>query len=443
MGQNEREEMKAKIENITTEWEWPDSPFKILKMTTEHQRHEDGGMQRKDWINFERGPSVAVILYKTDSKEIILVQQFRAPTLKYHLEKDRYVLHNNGQLQETVAGMRKGDEPLEECAIREVKEETGYIVGVSALEKIADFYPSPGGTSERIHLYYAEVTDADRDPNSSQTVAGENREAESIRVQHIPAGRFLAQTVDSPGTLDAKVLIASLLLRVKKIAPAPAATGERRYRFVSKPDCYVVLRTGHMNNVKDVDAWVNSETEDMEMDRFTATSVSAFIRRAGALKDKHGRVLEDTVASDLRKETIGRATRIGDVYCTSSGSLKKSHKVRRVFHVAAIRRMITEGSRAMPDDIEPVTLGVLRTISKRKGWGRTACKSALLPIIGASEGGLEPEESCRRILRAILAFFEETPFPTLKEVHISAFQERDVLAAEKCLDELRLQLTKV
>jgi ADP-ribose pyrophosphatase len=443
VGQDGLKAMKAKIEGIATEWELPDSPFKILRMTTEHQRHEDGGMQRKDWINFERGPSVAVILYKKDTKEIILVQQFRAPTLKYHLEKDHYVLHNDGQLLETVAGMRKGDEPFMECAIREVKEETGYVVGVGALEKIADFYPSPGGSSERIHLYYAEVTDADRDPMSSQTTAGENREAESIRVQHVPAGRFLAQTIDSQETIDAKILIASLLLRVKKIAQSPAAEGKHRYQLIGKPDCYVVLRTGHMQNVKDVDAWVNSETEDMEMDRFTATSVSAFIRRNGALTDRHGRVIEDIVASDLRRETIGRQARIGDVYSTTSGSLKKSHKVQRIFHVAAVRRMVGEGSRAMIDDIEPVTLGVLRAINRRNGWFRSSCGSALLPMIGTSEGGLDPEEACQRILNGTITYFEETPSPALKEVHISAFHERDVLAAEKCLAALKLKLSKV
>jgi ADP-ribose pyrophosphatase len=48
-----------------------------------------------------------------------------------------------------------GETP-EEAARREVEEETG--LNISVLEHITTFYPSPGGTSELIFLYYSEVS---------------------------------------------------------------------------------------------------------------------------------------------------------------------------------------------------------------------------------------------------------------------------------------------
>jgi nudix-type nucleoside diphosphatase (YffH/AdpP family) len=52
-----------------------------------------------------------------------------------------------------------GEAP-EAAAIRETLEETGYRIDKA--EPIGGFFVSPGGTSERVFLYFAEVGDADR-----------------------------------------------------------------------------------------------------------------------------------------------------------------------------------------------------------------------------------------------------------------------------------------
>ena len=46
--------------------------------------------------------------------------------------------------------------------IREIEEEIGYRVRKSALKRIGMFYVSPGGTSERIVLFYARVKASQR-----------------------------------------------------------------------------------------------------------------------------------------------------------------------------------------------------------------------------------------------------------------------------------------
>ena len=65
-----------------------------------------------------------------------------------------------------------------------------------------------GGASERIHLYYAEVTGEDRGPERDQRTGGDKDAAESILIRHIPVEDFFAQTINSREPLDSKVLIA-------------------------------------------------------------------------------------------------------------------------------------------------------------------------------------------------------------------------------------------
>lgn len=93
----------------------------------------------------ERGDSASVLLLDTDSQELIFVEQFRYPC----------VTHGNGWLTEIAAGKIDPGETPEAAAIREVEEELGYEI--SSVEKIGQFYSSPGGLSELNHIFFAEV----------------------------------------------------------------------------------------------------------------------------------------------------------------------------------------------------------------------------------------------------------------------------------------------
>jgi nudix-type nucleoside diphosphatase (YffH/AdpP family) len=98
-------------------------------------------------LNFERGDSVAALIFNPKTQRIILVNQFKYPTFE----------KGPGWITETVAGMIDKNESPESAVRREVMEETGY--NVRSLEHISTFYVSPGGSSERIILYYIEVDD--------------------------------------------------------------------------------------------------------------------------------------------------------------------------------------------------------------------------------------------------------------------------------------------
>ncbi|MFN8383653.1 MAG: NUDIX hydrolase [Anaerolineales bacterium] len=121
----------------------------FFRVEEAHLKYElfNGEMSRSvRRFSLERGNSVAVLVYNLDTQKIILINQFRYPTFK----------NGHGWLTEIIAGMVDPGEEPEESARRELLEEAGLTI--STFEHICDFYTSPGGSSEVIFLYYAEVS---------------------------------------------------------------------------------------------------------------------------------------------------------------------------------------------------------------------------------------------------------------------------------------------
>jgi ADP-ribose pyrophosphatase len=84
-------------------------------------------------------PGSSVIIPRLGKDSFLLVRQFR------------YAVRN--WLWEFPAGtLEPGETPLH-CARRELEEETGYRA--HSFRPIACFYPSPGVSNERMHLYLA------------------------------------------------------------------------------------------------------------------------------------------------------------------------------------------------------------------------------------------------------------------------------------------------
>jgi ADP-ribose pyrophosphatase len=124
-----------------------------------------------------------------------MINQFRYPTLE----------KGPGWLDEIVAGSLPEGETPEACIIREVQEETGYQV--ENLHAIATFYMSPGGTSERVLLYYGEVS------GEPKTTEGLGVGDEDISVTEMSSSELWHAFLD--GRLqDAKTIIALMWLRL-------------------------------------------------------------------------------------------------------------------------------------------------------------------------------------------------------------------------------------
>lgn len=115
-----------------------ESVFKcsFMELVKQQVKLPDGNEVERDIVKHSHG--VCVIAFN-ENGNILMVEQFRKPF-------DRVFL-------ELPAGKVDQGENLEEAALRELKEETGYSTNkVTYLGKIA---PSPGFCDEVVHLYKA------------------------------------------------------------------------------------------------------------------------------------------------------------------------------------------------------------------------------------------------------------------------------------------------
>lgn len=118
---------------------------------------------------YQYGDGAAVLPYDRARGTILLVRQFRAPA---------EVNGGNGFLLEACAGLLDGDAP-ETCARREAEEELGYRI--HALRKLVTAYVAPGAVAERVTLFTARYTAADR-LSAGGGLAGEGEDIEVLEL---------------------------------------------------------------------------------------------------------------------------------------------------------------------------------------------------------------------------------------------------------------------
>lgn len=123
-----------------------DDVFRVEEVFLRFEKFDGRMSESIRRLNFDRGDSVGMLVFNRDTQKLLLIEQFRYPT--YH--------KGPGWIIETIAGIVDEGEPPEETARREAHEETGLTV--ENVEFITSFYPSPGGCSEKIYLYYVEIS---------------------------------------------------------------------------------------------------------------------------------------------------------------------------------------------------------------------------------------------------------------------------------------------
>jgi ADP-ribose pyrophosphatase len=141
---------------------------------------------------FVRHDAVCVLPYDPQRDSVVLIEQFRVGAL----EKSA-----NPWLLELVAGLIEQDEQPEQVAHREASEEAGLSLG--ALWPITQYYPSPGGSDERVHLFIGRC-----DSEGVGGVHGLAEEGEDIRVHVWPLEDALDAVKD--GRIDNAASIIAL-----------------------------------------------------------------------------------------------------------------------------------------------------------------------------------------------------------------------------------------
>jgi ADP-ribose pyrophosphatase len=154
---------------------------RVFDVTVDAVREKDRTYTRE--VVHHRGS--AVILPAFDDGTIALVRQYRHPAVRYLLE--------------CPAGTLNDKEPPAEGAARELEEELGLIAG--KMEKLCEFFVSPGFCEEKMWLYLA--TDL------TQT-AQRLEDDEMIEVVRMPLERALQMITDGE-IEDAKTIIGLML----------------------------------------------------------------------------------------------------------------------------------------------------------------------------------------------------------------------------------------
>lgn len=109
---------------------------RVLHLHVDDVELSDGTRSTREIISHPGG--VAILAF-TKEHEVLLVKQFR------------YAIHES--ILEIPAGRMDQNETHFDCAIRELKEETGYIS--KEVSYLGQMFPTPGYSSEVIHLYLA------------------------------------------------------------------------------------------------------------------------------------------------------------------------------------------------------------------------------------------------------------------------------------------------
>lgn len=167
----------------------------FLKLDRSMLRHEmpNGRMSPSLMrLNVERGDGAGALLVNRRAGTVVLTRQFRYANWKRG---------DGGFVIEVPAGVVPPGKAPEDVARQELIEEAGYHI--QQLRFMLMFYASPGTTTERVYLYYAEVDEADR----QSAGGGVDAEQEFIEVIEMPIVEAIAK-MERGEIVDGKTVIA-------------------------------------------------------------------------------------------------------------------------------------------------------------------------------------------------------------------------------------------
>src|SRR5881275_2952646 len=124
--------MKTAPQTLSTESIYKGKIFDVIQSEI---KHDD--LKYKREIVVHKGSAVIIPVFADGT--VALVRQYRYAAEKFLLE--------------IPAGTLNKDEDPEKAALRELEEEIG--VRAAKIEKLSEFYVSPGFLTEKMHLYMA------------------------------------------------------------------------------------------------------------------------------------------------------------------------------------------------------------------------------------------------------------------------------------------------
>lgn len=113
---------------------------RVISLDVDEVRFPDGSTGSLEMVRHPGASAVLPILTPDDDDpEVLLIRQYRYAA--------------DGYLYEVPAGRLDAGENPEQCAHRELREETGYTA--ERVERLFTMFTTPGFTDEKIHLFLA------------------------------------------------------------------------------------------------------------------------------------------------------------------------------------------------------------------------------------------------------------------------------------------------
>jgi len=179
--------------------------YRLDKLQIQHELFSGGTSALLERELFIRPDAVAVLPFDPKLDNVILLEQFRVGAI------DKA---SSPWLLEIVAGLVEQNENLESVARREALEEAN--LNLNALLPITSYYPSPGGSNERVHLFLGKC-----DSSNAGGIFGLASENEDILLHVMPrlkAWQLLNQgKLDNAATLIALQWLELNLTKVQKL----------------------------------------------------------------------------------------------------------------------------------------------------------------------------------------------------------------------------------
>jgi ADP-ribose pyrophosphatase len=163
---------------------------KSFSFKTDHVELPNGRRTTRDVVDH---PGAVAIVPVLDDSRLVLVRQFRYAAGR--------------ELLEIPAGtLEKGEKP-DECAARELREETGYEA--DSMRRLLSFFTAPGYSNEVIHLYVA---------TGLRRGEIETEEDEEIEVEEVGLDEAL-RMIEENRIEDAKTIVGVLIYLTRRRSP--------------------------------------------------------------------------------------------------------------------------------------------------------------------------------------------------------------------------------
>ncbi|WP_243744523.1 Appr-1-p processing protein [Streptomyces hainanensis] len=159
-----------------------------------------------------------------------------------------------------------------------------------------------------------------------------------------------------------------------------------------------VLHVSPVDLLRNIDILVSSENVYLEMARTFGPTLSGALRRAGAVRDAAGQLVDDVLADELaawvrEHGRPGLPVRPGTVAATSSGAMR-AHGIRRVYHAAvAVPFADRDGYEVAPGDIARAVREAFALARAEREAFDPPLSSICFPLMGAGRARLAPEVS--------------------------------------------------